>query len=848
MQNKIYCYKQFWNYLIENHTGMFYRYSIERGVMISVSGGCKEITGYDTEELINNPDLNFYDLVHPEDKTLTGHPQNTLAWDNTAYKHEYRIIDRWGLTKLVSEVSCFTHDDQQNEIIEGLVVGVTEKKTNREILAMLHAYQISINGGSIVSITDKMGKIIYANDKFCEISGYLRKELIGNNHRILNSRYHDKGFFKTMWSTITSGTPWRGEIKNKSKNGSYYWVDSVITPVLNTQHQIEKYLSIRNVVTRQKEQEEKLRISEEKFRDIVQNTSDLIQSVDPNGTLIFVNETWLSKLGYTQENVIGKSAFLFVHPKSTETYRIILDGLIKHRTFPITVISFITKTGNEIICEANINASYKNGLMTHTRSMLRDITESERSKQELTEKQNLLTNTEKIAKTGSWFQDFTTGKSYWSKGLYRILGITEGTEVNVEKFISYVCDDDRDLLNTFWNNAIKGNQQHTIEFRIKYKHQEKWVRLIIKIKFDLLATAQTAIGFVQDITEKKKYELKLIESRRHLHEAQKIGKIGSYMRNLETDELFGSPELFEIAEIKNNRHTVSFSENLNRVLADDQPGLRSKIIVAQKQNTAFTHQFRYVTRAGNVKYLEVRKNGSPIRRGNSVLSFGTIQDITEIKNLEKKLFNTIIETEEGERERISAELHDGVCQQLAASILLLKLGMKSVNEDNIKTSGTLQDCTKMITDSLHTVRNLSHQLTPRSFKQESLTEALHALFFNLSKIDSSIQYSMRSIGKNKKIDAHVAVNIYRIVQEFVNNSQKHSGAKNINLCLVFAETSFLLTIQDNGKGFDISAIDGKKGIGIMNMIKRVESIGGRYQLNSSASKGVVLKITVPYSK
>jgi PAS domain S-box-containing protein len=119
------------------------------------------------------------------------------------------------------------------------------------------AYQWAVNEVLIVSVTDLAGKIIYVNNKFVEISQYQPAELLGKTHRVLNSGHHNKTFFEEMWRTITGGKPWRGEIKNKAKDGTYYWVDSVITPVRDDNNRIFQYLSIRNPITQQKIQEEK---------------------------------------------------------------------------------------------------------------------------------------------------------------------------------------------------------------------------------------------------------------------------------------------------------------------------------------------------------------------------------------------------------------------------------------------------------------------------------------------------------------------------------------------------------------------------------------------------------------
>ena len=145
---------------------------------------------------------------------------------------------------------------------------------HHDLLQTLLAFRAAVNESSIVSITDLDGKIVYVNDRFTKVSGFSASELIGYKHRIINSGYHPDSFFRDMWKTIRNGDRWRGEIRNRRKDGSYYWVDTVITPVRDQEGRIYQYLSVRNLITLQKENEEKLVQMQEAYRKREQQLKD----------------------------------------------------------------------------------------------------------------------------------------------------------------------------------------------------------------------------------------------------------------------------------------------------------------------------------------------------------------------------------------------------------------------------------------------------------------------------------------------------------------------------------------------------------------------------------------------
>jgi PAS domain S-box-containing protein len=236
-------------------------------------------------------------------------------------------------------------------------------------------YRKAIDSHNLVSITDREGRIIFTNEKFCKVSGYSAEELLGKTHTVINSGLHSKAFFQNLWQTIGSGNIWQGEIRNRAKNGTYYWVDNTIIPVKNDQDCVIKYLSIRTDVTQRKAQEERLRIHSQ----ALENASDgilILDALQIGFPIIFCNPAFRNMSGFSCDEIQNKSIELFqgenTHPHVWTMLQHRLENKLPFEDELMQYKKNRSPFWNHIRITPVIDES---GLVTHFVVMNRDITE-----------------------------------------------------------------------------------------------------------------------------------------------------------------------------------------------------------------------------------------------------------------------------------------------------------------------------------------------------------------------------------------------------------------------------------------------------------------------------------------
>ncbi len=237
--------------LMDRLPGMAYRRNVDaRWTFEFVSSGCKEVTGYTGEELTNDVNLSYLDLIKPDEADAVKKKWDQVLRTRMSFDGEYQIIGKQGDLRWVWEKAEGLYDDAGNIIaVEGFISDITARRhAEAERERLMSAIEQS---SEAITITDSKGTIVYVNPVFYKVSGYAREEAIGKNSRILQSGMQSPAFYKQMWTVLSGGKTWVGQFVNKRKDGTFYTEEATISPAFDTKGNIVSYIAVKRDITQQ---------------------------------------------------------------------------------------------------------------------------------------------------------------------------------------------------------------------------------------------------------------------------------------------------------------------------------------------------------------------------------------------------------------------------------------------------------------------------------------------------------------------------------------------------------------------------------------------------------------------
>lgn len=371
--------------------------------------------------------------------------------------------------------------------IESGTAGLSELATT--MAAMVHERSVvqkelqmqkfAMDEHAIITITDLNGSIIYANERFCIISGYSYEELIGQNHRLINSKFHPNNFFKTLWQTVLAGQVWRGEIRNRNKSGRMYWVSATIVPLLGNDGRPERFIAMRTDITNRKLAEAAMEESREFLQGITDNLDDGLFRLDDDMQCVFINPSAEVQLGSSLLKLLDEPFFEAI-------------GFCDHRGRRVDIHTLLAGIeGDQLLRSEDFYLTHTDGHIFPVSLVLaplgrtdggwvgsfRDITERKFIQDALKVSERRLSVAFDAAETFLWEWNLDSGDGFVSDNFYPLLGYNRGDIVFQWNTVAGLLhpDDAASELEAR-NDHLQGRSDHyTVEHRLHLGNGEwRW--------------------------------------------------------------------------------------------------------------------------------------------------------------------------------------------------------------------------------------------------------------------------------------------------------------------------------------------------------------------------------------
>jgi PAS domain S-box-containing protein len=779
-----------------------------------------------------------FDLTPPEEhERMKADTTITLA-TGVMRNAEYTMLRKNG-SRFPVELSAAasTNADGQSRGIVIVVRDITARRqAEARIRELLH---ILDQAHDAIIIHDLEGRIHYFNKGAERILGWTADEVRGRC--VTDLFFEDTSTFAAAQEKLLQAGKWDGELPILTKARQPRIVHSRWTLVPGEKDQSAHVVCINTDITESKRAEEALRQSQERYRTLAESSPDAIFILDRKSAIQYVNSVARQWLGKADTELIGRSPADFFPPEIVRQQQENLQRVFKTGEFTRTERAQPFRGTEKWIETRLVPLRNPQGEIQSVMGIARDLTEQKRTAEALKEREELSQKIIGAAMEGFWMLNIEGNIVDVNDAYCRMSGYSRQELLSMHFSDVEFNESTPELVAQHAQRIIQSGSD-----RFETRHRRKDGRIIeVEIIATFLKLREPRVfAFMRDITERKRAE----EQIRLLAYAVQSAR-----------------DLICITDGENRFTFVNQSFVKAYGYSQEEILGRTPDLIASPKNSPglCEHVFRR-TLGGSWKgeLLNRRKDGTefPISlstseiknsEGRTIGLIGVASDITERKRAEEEmrlLPLRIIEAQEAERLRVARELHDGVNQLIASAKMRLRKVEDGVVSLNPAAREILARCSRLLVQALEENRRIAHNLRPSDLDEFGLAAATRNFCKELqSRTKLKVKYSIARI--DQRLAPALELNLFRILQEAVNNIEKHARAGEVRLRIAVHGDSIILRIQDDGRGFDSKrgrAGRGKwRGIGLTNMRERAEFLGGTCTVESAPKQGTTITVRVP---
>ncbi|MGI8837647.1 MAG: hybrid sensor histidine kinase/response regulator [Pyrinomonadaceae bacterium] len=732
----------------------------------------------------------------------------------------------------------------KNEIIEHQHTEQALRESEEHIRLMVDGIK-----DYAIFLLDTEGRIASWNEGAARLKGYRSDEIIGKPHSICFTA-EDIREGKPELALKVAAAEGRNEDEywKVRKDKSRFWANVIITALRDDEHRLRGFVDITRDISERKRVEDALRQSEEQYRELVENISDIIYATDDKGVVTYASPAILST-GFKLYEVIGHPFSEFIYPEDLpQTISSFQQSAFGHSE-PLE-FRLLTKTGGIRWVSKSSLPVFHGDRFAGTRGLLVDITERKRAQEALQSTNQMLQTLIYSSPLAIVVQEQDGNVNLWNPAAEQMLGWTEAEVLGrPNPLVPNGKEADFEALRQdgmVGSSAVTGLE--------KIRHRKDGSPIYLSSAVAPLSGADGGsmgtVTIMADITERKRAEEKLRETNetlRTLIQASPLAIVGLdpagivTMWNPAAEYIFGWTK----------------EEALGRPLPsapeDKQDEFRALREGVMRGEASTDMQIRRTRKDGSL--IDISLSTAPLRdaEGKIIGMMGIMANIMDRKRIEEEraqLLRRLVTTQEEEQRRLSRELHDQTGQSLAA----LMLGLKSIEDSNQleeDARSRLRHLQELTNQLAHDVHHLASNLRPTALDDLGLHTALSNYVEEWSG-RSKIRADYHSNGLMKeRLPRLIETAVYRIVQEALTNVLKHANAQNVSVIVEHRGNRVQAIVEDDGIGFNaegrLSATNGERRLGLLGMQERVALVDGDLTIESTPGSGSTVIVHIPVS-